>query len=334
VTASPKRAEEPQPLELPQPRRTAARRLAGWLERAGALRGSVEALRHRSAAVDATFETVERDSDIGGIMLAGALSYRLFVFALPLAFFLVSGLGLVASTLGREPNVVAGSVGFAGVVTKQVADAADGSSSWWVALSAFVALAYFTRALLRAIAIVHALAWERSARAVKVSGRSFGVFSAALATQLVLVACVGAVNHRTVVGGIAMFVVFVCALAGLWLVVSLQVLHGDARWPDLLPGSALYAVGMVGVVLFNAVLVGRLVEEKSSTYGALGIAAALLLGFFLFGRVIVACAVLNATLYERRSRPRVPPAENGLEPSTPSLSGASLAGHHQRTYVP
>ena len=32
------------------------------------------------------FETIERDSHIGGGILAGALSYRLFVFALPLAF--------------------------------------------------------------------------------------------------------------------------------------------------------------------------------------------------------------------------------------------------------
>ena len=50
--------------------------------------------RERSPALDATLETIELDSHIGGGILAGALSYRLFVFLLPLAFFLVSGLGV------------------------------------------------------------------------------------------------------------------------------------------------------------------------------------------------------------------------------------------------
>ena len=91
-------------------------------------------------------------------MLAGALSYRLFVFSLPAAFFAVSGLGLLASALGIEPNLISNSVGLAGVVTKQVANSSKGGSSWWIALSSFFVLVYATRVLLRAIAITHSLA--------------------------------------------------------------------------------------------------------------------------------------------------------------------------------
>jgi MFS family permease len=196
--------------------------------------------------------------------------------------------GWLSDHIGRKPLIVAGMLVQAGALGLLVA----GGGAFHPSLAAAVLLGVGT-----------AMVYPTLIAAVS------DAFSAAVATQLVLVACVGAVNHQTVVGGIGAFAVFVCALAGLWLVVSLQVPHGDARWPDLLPGSVLYAVGMVGIVLFNTVMVGRLVEEKSSTYGALGIAAVLLLGFFLFGRVIVACAVLNATLYERRSRRRVPPAE-------------------------
>jgi hypothetical protein len=39
---------------------------------------------------------------------------------------------------------------------------------------------------------------------------------------------------------------------------------------------------------------------KQGTYGALGGAAALLVGLFLISRLIVASAVVNATLWERR----------------------------------
>ena len=41
---------------------------------------------------------------------------------------------------------------------------------------------------------------------------------------------------------------------------------------------------------------------KEGTYGALGIAAALLVGLFLVSRVVVFAAVVNATLAERRAR--------------------------------
>ncbi len=293
-------------MKLPPPRRTLAQRLALWVEQAHALKGWIEEARKRSAALDATFEAIERDSHIGGGILAGALSYRLFVFVLPLAFFIVSGLGLLASAVGVEPHVISNSVGLAGVVTKQVASTAKGSSSWWVALTSFFVLVYATRVLLRAVAIVHSLAWQRSAASVKVSTHSLWVFGAALIGQLGLVAGVGAVNHQSAIGGIITLVAFIVALAGLWLIISLEVPHSNARWTDLIPGSLFYAIGFTGVLLFNILILGNLIQSKTSTYGALGTAATLLLAFFFVGRVIVGAAVLNATLYERRTDPHEP----------------------------
>ena len=102
MTAGPDGNGEPEPIELPPPKRTLLGRLAHWVEHAQALKGWVQEARGDSPALDATFETIERDSHIGGGMLAGALSYRLFIFALPLAFFLVSGLGVLASALGVQ----------------------------------------------------------------------------------------------------------------------------------------------------------------------------------------------------------------------------------------
>jgi uncharacterized BrkB/YihY/UPF0761 family membrane protein len=309
------RNDEPDELELPRPKRTLLRRFTAWIERAQALKGWVAQARGRSAALDATFETIERDSRIGGGMLAGALSYRLFVFALPLAFFLVAGLGLLADALGVQANVVVNSVGFAGTVTKQVESSAKEASNWWVALTSFFVLVYVTRVLLRAVAIVHALAWEGSAASVKVNSRQLGIFGAAVFGQLALVSGVGAVGHQTLAGGLVALVVFVAVVAGLWLVVSQQLPHSDARWTGLIPGSLFYAVGMLGVQIFNIAVLGKLLEAKSTTYGALGIAATLLLGFFLMGRVIVGAAALNATLHERRSRSPVDGRSNGQPPT-------------------
>ncbi len=305
--SSPDLSHEPDRVDLPRPRRTLLRRVSSWVEHAHALRAWVEQVRRRSAAIDATFETIERDSDMGGGILAGALSYRLFVFALPFAFFVVSGLGLLASALGLEPQVISNSVGLAGVVTKQVESTAKGASNWWVALTSFIVLVYATRVLLRAVAAVHSLAWERSAASVKVSLHSLWVFGAVLAAQLGLVAGVGAVNHQTTIGAIFTLVALVFAFAGLWLVVSLEVPHADARWADLIPGSLFYAVGFLGILLFDVLILSNLLESKTTTYGALGTAATLLLAFFFLGRVMVLAAVLNATLYERKVRSRHQP---------------------------
>ena len=48
-----------------------------------ARRAQDERGRHRS--VDAVFEMAERDSEVGGGIIAGALAYRLFIWLLPLA---------------------------------------------------------------------------------------------------------------------------------------------------------------------------------------------------------------------------------------------------------
>ena len=62
---------------------TVAGRIARWTERARILRGHVEAARADHASLDFGFGLVERDSSIGGGLLAGALAYRLFVLAAP-----------------------------------------------------------------------------------------------------------------------------------------------------------------------------------------------------------------------------------------------------------
>lgn len=235
-------------------------------------------------------------------MLAGALSYRLFVFALPLSFFFIAAGGVLADALGIEPDVIPNSVGFAGVMTKQIASASSNSANWWIALSALAVLAYETRVLFRAVSIVHALAWGRSAASVRVSTRDLGTFAACILGQVLAGAGVGAIDHQTAVGGLVAVILYAVVAAGFSLVVSLHTPHGAARWRALVPGALFYGVGLTCVALFNVLILGRLIASKSSTYGALGVAATLLLGFFFVGRIIVGAAVLNATLHERRRR--------------------------------
>ena len=61
------------------------------------------------------------------------------------------------------------------------------------------------------------------------------------------------------------------------------------------------AFGRAGGRVFPAI--APMALSKQGTYGALGIAAALLLGLFLISRLMVGAAVVNATLWERKTWP-------------------------------
>ena len=289
-------------LEGAQPKPTLLRRLTLLLDRSRALRGRFEAARSRSRLLDVSFDVIERDSDIGGGILAGALAYRLFVFFLPLAFLLVAALGLLSRWFHVSPQEIGRDVGVVSLVTKEVAASSKSGAGWWVAIVAAVALVYVTRLLHRAAAIVHALAWQGSAAAAKTE-HSLGVFVLGLAAQLVITGGKGPLRPPTGIENIVVLIAYPVCIGAVWLWMSSRLPHGAAGWLDLLPGAALYGVGLLLIHIFNVYILNRLHESRSSTYGALGSAAAVLLGFYFIGRLIVATAVLNATLYERRHPP-------------------------------
>lgn len=282
---------------------TAAGRVARWMQRARVLRGHVEAARARHPAVDVGFTVVQRDSDIGGALLAGALAYRLFVLLLPTALLLVSGLGLYAGAADKSPAKVAEEAGLHGLIAGEVASAASGRARGVVFVLMIPAVLYATATLYRALAKVHALVWQGSARGVPVSPRGVLTLLAALAFQLVAVEIVGAIRRSSQFGGVAILVVYLVLVGGSWIVVSTQLPHSDAVWPALIPGSLLVGVGLLFVNVFNVYVTARLVQGRADTYGALGVATALLFSLVLAGRVMIVSSVLNATLDERRRRP-------------------------------
>jgi uncharacterized BrkB/YihY/UPF0761 family membrane protein len=91
-------------------------------------------------------------------------------------------------------------------------------------------------------------------------------------------------------------------LGGAWLLVSTQLPHRGVRWTALLPGAVLVGVGLLFVSVFNVYVTTRLVEDRANTYGALGIATAVLFSLVLVGRVMVVSAELNAAIDERHNR--------------------------------
>jgi uncharacterized BrkB/YihY/UPF0761 family membrane protein len=289
----------PLKIEL-EPEPTVVGRLARWIERGRILRTSIETARADHASVDIGFTLVERDSAIGGGLLAGALAYRLFVLLLPTALLFVSGLGLYADAANESPGKVAEQAGLHGLIASQVASTASSNARWIVFVLMVPAVLYALAKLYRAIAIVYALVWHGSGRGTRTTPKGVGILGVALLVDLGAAEVVGWIRRHDQLGGFSALAVYLVVVGGAWLVTSMHLPHRDVRWPALVPGALVVGAGLLFVNVFNVYVTTRLVEDRANTYGALGIAAALLLSLVLVGRVIVVSAELNAALEDRR----------------------------------
>jgi membrane protein len=265
-------------------------------------RAQVERTRHDS--VDAVFAVVDRDAEVGGGIIAGALAYRFFFWSLPLALVFVSGLGLVGDASSTSPEKAAKSLGMAGLISSSVSSTANSSARWYALLVGIPLLLIATRSVLRVLIGTHRLAWgdvrERAPKPTPAATlRLLGLFLA----YLVVAGAAGAARNASPGPGVLVALLAVVPFAGFWLLVSMRLPHGDADWKGLIPGALLFGVGIELVHLVTVYFIAPYSIEKQGTYGALGAAAALLLGLFIAARLVVGAAVLNAALWERQ-RPR------------------------------
>jgi len=257
--------------------------------------------RESHASVDVAFDAFERDDQVGGGIIAGALAYRLFIWLLPLALVLVAGLGVMADATSESPRQVARSVGLLGLVSGSVASAAKSPSRWYALVVGISLLLFATSSLLRALAGAHRLVWR------DVGARTRPT-PAATARLLVLALCfflvsagAAAVRARTPGIGVAVTLIAIVPYALLWLAVSARLPHLDADTRALVPGAIVFGIGVEVIHAAAVYVLGPWALSKQGTYGALGLAAALLTGLFLLSRLAVGAAVLNAALWERRT---------------------------------
>lgn len=270
-----------------------------WRERGEAARARLVAARSRHTSLQLGWSLYEGDSAIGGGLLAGALAYRLFVLLLPTALLLVSGLGLYAGAVDKTTREVTREAGLHGLFASNVAATADGGGRWLVFLVMVPVVVYAAAKLYRALAVVHGIVWHSTGRAGRTTSRGVVVLLTALLATLAAAEIVSWIRRHDQLGGLAALLVYGLVVGGAWLLLSMELPHGDATWTALVPGSLLFGVGLLGVSVFNVYVTARLVENRANTYGALGIATALLLSLVLVGRVAVVSAELNAVLFRR-----------------------------------
>ena len=258
--------------------------------------------RQRSGMVDAGFLVQELDTRVGGGILAGALAFRIFLFMVPFVYVVFTVLGAIFGAASPDPAQLARNIGITGVLASAVVATQD-QSAWTLAVlvtGATFALFLTAGSLLKALYVVHWLIW-RVPRAMPAGlaprlaliGLTFAAFAVGVAVN----------DLRTSFGaaGAVLTVLLITALsfAGWWWA-SWKLPHAQAPARALIPGALLMAIGAEVLHLLTTYWIGHLVARKTSTYGAVGIALAVLLWVYILGRIMVGSAGLNAALWYRR----------------------------------
>ena len=104
------------------------------------------------------------------------------------------------------------------------------------------------------------------------------------------------VRNRSPGFGLVTMVAVVVLYGGLWWLWSLRLPPRPASPFELIPGAIAFAVGVEVLHLFVVYYLAARLTHASALYGSLGIAAALLFGLYLVGRLIVAAIVINVAV--------------------------------------
>jgi uncharacterized BrkB/YihY/UPF0761 family membrane protein len=298
---------------LPEPEAPATRHFARIAATAAAARERAERVeewgetkRRESSFAAWLYDVYERDRDCGGGLLAGALAYRFFIWLLPFVLVLVGGLGVVSAAASEAPGELADQTHLAALVTSSVQSAAKSNARWYALLIGVPVLLYTTRTLLRALMGVNRLVWTARVRRTKPTPLQTLGFLGIMTAFPVVSGIAAAARASSTALGLTITLGATLLYGALWLVISLWLPHAEAPARALLPGSAVFAAGTLGLHVFWAYIVGPLATSRQDTYGSLGIAAALLLGLYFLGRLLVVSGAVNATLWERNSGDRGP----------------------------
>jgi uncharacterized BrkB/YihY/UPF0761 family membrane protein len=296
-------------------------------EQLSEVRPRLEALRPRSRTVDSAFLALARDTETGGGVLAAAVAFRVFLFVIPYVFAVVALFDVAGSVTGEDPRSVAKTWGVGGLMAQAVHASTkhlNGSSRYFALLVILLAVLLAGRALLKTLRIVHGLVWRVPVRKPARATRAVFVIVALTTLSLFLSAAVERLRTVSGPGQLGAIILYTVLPSAIWLLLEFALPHAaGVGWKDLIPGAVLFGIAVLALHIFTVYWVAQLIRRKSATYGAVGSALALLLWAYVFGRIMTASAVLNASLWAR-AHPR--PADADTEEIVGTATGSRRPG--------
>jgi uncharacterized BrkB/YihY/UPF0761 family membrane protein len=273
--------------------------VTGLVGRARRLRDRVLAEAEKHPWLDTGIAAVRRDIEVGGTLLAGALGFRMFIWLLPCCLLLTTAAGFSEAS-SRTPEELTRDLGMSPLTANMIGQvgAQAEHGRYVTAIIGVLLLAWAGIALGRVLDRIHDRVWrDRADRRPK--------------PTLARVARYNAVLLLVVVGNLAGPVLVAASgrdptlisLPSLAFYLLIGILLLSPQWPpdwrSAWPGAVVIAIGMEGLHLIAVLYLPGKLARASQLYGALGVAASVLIWLALIARLIVVAQVLNAVLTER-----------------------------------
>ena len=253
-------------------------------------------------------EALERETTAGGTLIAGGLAYRLFLWLLPFSLVIAAIASFWQADLEAGGKRVGLTTSAAHTMSGVIEDS-ERNRGYFLVVGLYF-LIWFSIGVVRALRLAYFVAWriprEKFRRPIRA-----GVVFTLCATGLIGISLISQwAREKTsfgIVVTIALTVIY--AAVALWMMSVLP--HREARWPALLPGAVIVALGIQGLHLVAALYLAPRLGRSSDLYGSLGAATVILLWLYIIARLFTFSAFLNAQLWERRegaTAPAAPPA--------------------------
>lgn len=275
----------------------------------------VEEAAPRIPALAAGLQGVRSDRALGGSLLAGAMSFRLFLWLVPAALILVGGFGLASNAGTTDASGLAEGVGLSAYIVDSIAESSTGGSVVAVLVGA-VALWWGGIGAYKALRTIHQLAWRLPVEPGRAAWKGGLWFTGAATAALIVGGVVNRIRADAPGIGLVLTILFVLVYAGAWFGASLVLPHPPVPKQALIPGALLFGLGMEALHLATVVYFAGRIARASEIYGSLGVAIGLLVWLYVIGRLTVAAPVLNATLHARRREDDGPGAASRTERRT------------------
>jgi uncharacterized BrkB/YihY/UPF0761 family membrane protein len=297
-------------------------RLQSVASRASQTRGDaterLDRLRSEHELVQAAFEAGDLDRRRAGSLLAGGIAFRLFLWLLPAGLFFAGVVGLVRPSGSAQPDHVARTLGLgasvAAIVRQATRESQEGSG--FLLVVGIGLTLYMSISLIRSLRVAFVLAWEEPFGRRPHLLRDGAILSVGLMSMFLVESGVAYLKHRVGVGAsLLLSLVPLLIGGGLSVGVALLLPHGTAGWRALVPGAAMFALGVGALHLATVFYFAPRLTRAPALYGSLGTAATLLAWLYLIARIVVASAFLNATLWRRRTPEPDPTAAAAAAPS-------------------
>jgi membrane protein len=289
-----------------------ARRHDGWAclglgivfsRTASAVREQRDRLAARPDLVGKALHVVNDDQHISGSLLAAGVAFRLFLMMLPLALLVASLFGFASAEKHSSPSTnVTGRDGLIVAMAKVIAQSGGEAhrARWVLLVSGVVLFLWAGSGVAQSIGRAYALVWRVPApRGKGAIAMTLTVVAGLLCLVAVSLLSASALAASFELGIVALLVV-PAASFGIWLLVTTQLPHGAPEWSALMPGALVFALGLTALQLVTSFLIASRVSHASKLYGSLGIVSTAMFWLYLGGRLIVASAGVNATLWRRR----------------------------------